>query len=264
MYRAKLDLTGPSGGEEVAIVTVAGTDAPARAQGGLVTVTSIAPAGALELHRHLNAEKATILLRGEGEHVSDAGVAHQGLHEVAFVRPGVWSGFRNVGNEPAVLLTIYGTVTSESQLQTETAAGDVEPTSGPVEIMSAPDPIPTASTMHPEPLIRVGNHRMFHAATGAKTLFGGLARFEAGGYHTRHRHPGAEELILFFNDGASIAGETDDLPMSDHELVVIPIDAWHGVKGAEDRETHVFYAYLGVADRDAAGVELWDDVHAAT
>ena len=93
---------------------------------------------------------------------------------------------------------------------------------------------------------------------GRRSFTVGLGTFApGGGCHALHRHPDAEEAFYVWNgEGAHLAADGTEHPMSAGELVWAARGEWHGFRNTGSTPVHAFFCYLGVDELAKAGYEV--------
>lgn len=100
-------------------------------------ITEFSPGAAHGLHRHPDADSASVVLSGVGEHLSDGAPVRQGPDQAVAIPRGAWHGFANRGGSSVRLATFYAGVGSAAQAgyetrnRTATGTGAASPSAGP-------------------------------------------------------------------------------------------------------------------------------------
>ena len=100
---SELDAVDRGGGVTTAPMVEA-THGPERFLSG---VTSLPPGREVPLHKH-NCDEQVTVLEGRAEVELGAETAVVGRFDTTFVPAGAWHRFRNLGDEPLLILWIYG------------------------------------------------------------------------------------------------------------------------------------------------------------
>lgn len=74
---------------------------------GQVVLMAIPPGGEIGEEVHPDVDQILLFVEGRGESVLDGATGPVGAGEMVFVRAGTRHNFRNVGDEPLKLVTVY-------------------------------------------------------------------------------------------------------------------------------------------------------------
>ena len=92
---------------------------------GMLSVAEFDPGGSHKLHRHASAAQISYLLSGEGEHLTANGPVALKAGDAVLAQKNEWHGFRNTGDEPAVLVSLYSPAADPSEPGYESYEGEI-------------------------------------------------------------------------------------------------------------------------------------------
>ncbi|MHB1986468.1 MAG: cupin domain-containing protein [Acidimicrobiales bacterium] len=94
-------------------------------------------------------------------------------------------------------------------------------------------------------------------ATGAESMVFGRTLFRPGhGLHARHRHSGAEEVVLIVRGHGIAFNGDDEVEVGPGDVVFHPRNEWHGFKNlSETEDVEMLWVWGGAASRSSAGYE---------
>lgn len=231
-------------------------------QRGSLFITTFTPGGNHVLHRHTTSGQISYLLHGVGEHLTENGPVPLSAGDVTFARKGEWHGFRNVGDEPAVLVSLYSPAGDLASTGYETYKGEVQASGTPhVSKASLSDLQGDAALDEGAGFVGLG---VFWLATrdtlGTDGFLLGASTFEPGGVHEFHRHPNGDEILFILEGGGEHLTLDEAIPLSAGEIAYIPANEYHGFRNAEGVLTKTLFGYFGPATLDEAGYEVWEAV----
>lgn len=76
------------------------------------------------------------------------------------------------------------------------------------------------------------------------------------GCHELHRHPHAQELFYILEGEGVHLLEDGEVPMKAGDLVLVPLNEWHGFRNTGSVPLRAMFGYLGVNSLEAGGYEL--------
>lgn len=227
---------------------------------GSLFITTFEPGGSHVLHRHTSSAQISYLLRGTGEHLTENGPVPLKAGDVTFAAKGEWHGFRNVGSEPAVLVSLYSPAADLASTGYETYEGEARGTGTPhVPKASLAELQGDAELDEGAGFIGLG---VFWLATrdtlGTDDFLLGASTFEPGGVHEFHRHPNGDEILFILEGGGEHLTVDEAIPLSAGEIAYIPANEYHGFRNPEGVLTKTLFGYFGPATLEEAGYEKRD------
>ncbi len=105
----------------------------------------------------------------------------------------------------------------------------------------------------------MGTRMLLNATQGGyqSFIFGQSSFAATSGIHVMHRHPGADEFFYVWEgDGAHLASDRTEHPMTAGDAVFVPRNEWHGFRNTGDQTVRAFFCLIGTGTMDQAGNEL--------
>jgi len=227
-------------------------------QRGMMSIAEFEPGGSHRLHRHPSTAQISYLLSGGGEHLTTHGPVPVKAGDTTYAPQNEWHGFRNTGDKPAVLVSLYGPAADPSEAGYETYKGELDLSRPPaVRKVSLSDLQGDAALNEDEGFIGLG---VFWLATrdtvGAESLLLGASTFEPGGLHEHHRHPNGDEILFILEGGGEHLTPDGAVPLSAGEIAYIPANEFHGFKNPAGVLTKTLFGYFGPGTLDEAGYQV--------
>lgn len=225
---------------------------------GMLSVAEFDLGGSHKLHRHASAAQISYLLSGEGEHLTANGPVALKAGDAVLAQKNEWHGFRNTGDEPAVLVSLYSPAADPSEPGYESYEGEIGGSRRPeVRKVSLSDLQGDAALDEDAGFIGLG---VFWLATkdtvGAEFFLLGASTFEPGGLHEHHRHPNGDEFLFILEGGGEHLTPDGAVPLSAGEIAYIPANEFHGFKNPEGVLTKTLFGYFGPGTLEEAGYEV--------
>jgi quercetin dioxygenase-like cupin family protein len=225
---------------------------------GMLSIAEFVPGGEHKLHRHHSAAQISHLLTGKGEHLTKNGPVPLRAGDTTYAPKNEWHGFRNPGNEPAILVSLYSPAAEQSEAGYETYQGELDTSQPPnVRKISLADLQGDAALDEGAGFIGLG---VFWLATrdtlGTDTFLLGASTFEPGGLHEHHRHPNGDEILFILEGGGEHLTPDGAVPLSAGEIAYIPASEFHGFKNPDGVLTKTLFAYFGPGTLEEAGYEV--------
>lgn len=225
---------------------------------GMLLITEFAPGGKHTLHRHANSEQASFLLSGKGEHLTEHGPVIQEAGDAIYVSRNEWHGFRNIGEQPAKLVSLFGTAGALSQAGYESYSGRLSPRPNPViKRVRLRDLQSDTNLDENTGFIGLGVYWLITRETvGAENIVLGASTFEPGGVHEHHRHPNGDEILFILEGGGKHLTPNGEAGLGAGEIAFIPANEYHGFDNPPSVITRTIFGYFGPGSLAEAGYEV--------
>ena len=229
-----------------------------RSHRGMLSLTEFEPGGQHRLHRHPHTQQITYLLSGVGEALTVNGPVPLKAGDAVLSKRNAWHGFRNPGDEKAVIVSVYGPAALPAQSGYETYEGEID-ASRPPQIAKT-----SLSQMQGDAALDEGagfiGLGVFWLATkdtiGSDRFLLGASTFEPGGLHEHHRHPNGDEFLFILEGGGEHLTRDGAVPLNAGEIAYIPAGEYHGYQNREGVLTRTLFGYFGAGNLEDAGYEV--------
>jgi len=240
-----------------AVKTIISRDTVGASQ-GFLSIVEFAPAGEHKLHRHTAADQLTYVISGNAQHLTQNGPVPVMAGDVIYIRSQEWHGFRNVGAEKAVLLSIHSPIALITDSGYESYTGTIDDSST-AKVSKA-----NLSEVRPDAVLDgdVGffGIDVFWLATrdtlGTNDVLLGASTYQPRGFHKIHRHPRADKFVYILEGGGEHLTSGGAISLTAGEIAYIPANEYHGFLSQDGAITKILFGYFGSAALREAGYQL--------